>query len=879
MRTRLWRKKIFYVKGFSGFFPAANGDGARQPGGTGHDPDVEVLPSWWTWSADKSGFGTSETFAKFCLCAVIGAGYTGKAPGEGVRWEFQQSSGTETEHQAPRFLLATAGDVHFACYRHPKDPEGAGYIRYIGCTGDDTKRRQLEKWFEENGDWMKASLRQRLFIWILLETTLLIPSYGDASAQSLDVYRVKRPTLVSSGAVSDEIHHSGSTPEKASASGPSKLVYAASPASSPSATTVASTSAKLPPKSLSSKFFESPTDTTLRNNIQSVQTARKHILNLEGALGRPRFRPLDIWRRYITAQRDHIAPLRKEVHQEVLRKCVLPSVALTPFVSADLIRRYGWPSKTPHRFEYRLRGVLDNMKEAGYTPALEDYNFVLKHYAATGHYQGAMEILRELEDADVRTTPNAETFRYCFQALAFHATLPVRGRLRGREIVDLSKACRELMETMEAIYMDFPPAALDALVKIHCLSMDLESLERVLRLGYGVDLSNPDRHPNEYLERQQRIANQAIAQGNTIPAAPALTTALLNAIIIALGRAGQVPKMVTAYEVITRPLPLPSPISHSTSLSTSIFTPLIDNSPTFDPVEDDDPVFHDHLKPLDPVPRTVVSPPSVPHPNSYTYEQLIKWSAYHEYPVICKHYFLAAVRKDRKQDAILRSKLYHHQGAPKEKASTAIGRPTVAVSESMFRYIFLYLGKKQGPNGRRRTNVLAWLLRWTKEAAEWKKADIAFFRDGVNAQFLRSRGAIENTLDLQKLDNQAVAKSEEELDGEERIWRDEEEMELSAALGSSSKGPRKPFNILFHVAHLAQAVRQINAHAKVIRTQLEGSEDGYYKKLEQAKEEKVRESLKREAHGLRALRRSFTWDWSHPSSIGNTATTPGSTTV
>ncbi|KAG9038361.1 hypothetical protein FRB95_001773 [Tulasnella sp. JGI-2019a] len=668
-----------------------------------------------------------------------------------------------------------------------------------------------------------------------------------------------------SGSVPPPVVFEALAAEKANTPGPSKSAYSTSSASSSSR----SAAAVSPSKSLSAKFFESPTDATLRNTIKSVQSARKHTFDLEQALIQPTFRPKDIWDRYVSAQRDHIAPLRQEVHQQVLRKCVLPSLTLTPYVSAELIRRYGWPSKTPHRFEYRLRSVLDNMKEAGFTPALEDYNFVLKHFAATGHYRGAMEILRELEDADVRTSPNSETFHHCFQALAFHATLPIRGRLRGKEIEDLSKVCKELMERTEALYMDFPTAALDALVKIHCLSMDLDALERVLRIGYGVDLSNPDRHPNEYLERQQRVADRAVAQGEAIPAAPSLTTSLLNAIVIALGRAGQVPKMVTAFEVITRPLPLPSPPT------APALTSLNDNSTAFDSVEDDGPVFHDHLKPLNPVAPAVVSPPTVPHPNSYTFEQLIKWSAYHgpTYSSICKHYFLAAVCKDRKADAILRRKLYNEKSSG-VGVGGGIGRPAVAVSESMFRFIFLFLGKEQGPNGRRRSKVLRWLLRWANEAADWKKADMAFFHDDVNSRFLRLRGVEqhEHALGLERLDKQPFNKSEEELDDEERVWvEDEARGELtSVTSGSGSRAPRKPFNRRFHLSHLSKTLRQINAHAKVIREELAGSEGEYYKKLAKKKTGKVQESLKREAHGLRALRRGFTWDWAHPTSTTTT---------
>jgi len=185
-----------------------------------------------------------------------------------------------------------------------------------------------------------------------------------------------------------------------------------------------------------------------------------------------------------------------------------------------------------------------------------------------------------------------------------------------------------------------------------------------------------------------------------------------------------------------------------------------------------------------------------PHPNTYTYEQLIRWCAFHglKYKTLWKHYFNEAVRKDRKADAILRRRLEQCDGRP-------CGRPTVAVSEAMFRYITL--AASRGHRLPRDPGLCLWLMGWAREVSAWKRSDIAFY-DALDDGYLAARYMQPRTIKLSRLDSQNTPPVDE-----------------SDAPGA--RIIRNPFNKRVHLAHLERDLHQINTHMQVIEQRLDST--------------------------------------------------------
>ncbi|KAG8957053.1 hypothetical protein FRC00_004511, partial [Tulasnella sp. 408] len=341
------------------------------------------------------------------------------------------------------------------------------------------------------------------------------------------------------------------------------------------------------------------------------------------------------------------------------------------------------------------------MKVAGYQAEVEDYNYVMEHYAMTGHYRGARKLLDEME-LTMKKPPPAETFDFAFKAIALHATLPIRKSFEQARRTDLTRAFTSLLEKMKDANLGYTTAVFAAMIPMYRLMEDLEGMERALRLGFGFDVANPDKHPPEFLERMERIAEQAAAAGEAPPVLPHITTSILNNIIIAYGQNGEVTRMITAFEVLTAPLPLPSSS-----------TPTI-NEQGFDEEEDDAPIFHDHLHPSEGSslsPSVLASRPCLP--NSRTYQELIRWCSLNESLVLAQHYLKVALNHDREVDAELRNLLQHGDGP--------VWSPSVAVSWTMFRKVYM-AAFRQGKGNK--TNVIKWLERQANEVLRWKKEDL-----------------------------------------------------------------------------------------------------------------------------------------------------------
>lgn len=556
------------------------------------------------------------------------------------------------------------------------------------------------------------------------------------------------------------------------------------------------------PRALPTDFFAPfgripppPSDAVKVNELLSSLSASEYTPNL-------------VWEQY--CQLDHVSRdrLPLKLYQGVLRRCTLPPYTFKQRVAEQIRQRERVPSPDLHPLETRLLAVLDAMKVAGYQVEVEDYNYVMEHYAMTGHYRGAKKLLDEMTLTS-KKPPSAETFDYAFKAIALHATLPIRKSFEQARRTDLSRAFSNLLERMQEANLGYTTAVFAAMIPIYRLMEDIEGMESALRLGFGFDIVNPDKHPPEFLERMEKFAEQAATAGQAPDVLPHITSSILNNIIIAYGQNGDIGKMVTAFEVLTAPLPLPSSS-----------TPTV-NELGFDEEEDDAPIFHDHLHPAKDSslsPTMLSSRPCLP--NSRTYQELIRWCSLNESLTLAQHYLKVALDHDRAVDSDLRAQLQQGDGP--------VWSPSVAVSWAMFRKVYTAAHSKG------KTKVVKWLEGQARQVLRWKADDLAWYSQ-LSHEMLARRGMIDRKFES-SLSPESVPVLAPTLNGIE----------------SDVQLVTKPFNRLLHGFVLRGQIQRFEAgiplftNIAALRTEPASGK----------KEEMILERGKREKAGLAALKRS-----------------------
>lgn len=243
------------------------------------------------------------------------------------------------------------------------------------------------------------------------------------------------------------------------------------------------------------------------------------------------------------------------VYQDVLRRCVpLPK---TMRLHAGSRQRNSHKIDTPHLYEHRLKDVIRDMRNAGHRPDLEDYHYVLEHLAAAGCKADAMSVWREmLKDGH---GPKHRTYGLILQAIARRIALPYPFRFKDQLKREVGAACAEIMEDMRERGFHCSSINLDLFMRVIAWTGDTKAYLQMLRLGYGVDIDNPDRRPSEFIERFKTIQKVAAEQNTPVPPFPVFSTSALNTTIGVFGRAGDIIRMVVAFETLTAPLPDPNP--------------------------------------------------------------------------------------------------------------------------------------------------------------------------------------------------------------------------------------------------------------------------------------------------------------------------------
>ncbi|GJE84639.1 hypothetical protein PsYK624_007150 [Phanerochaete sordida] len=402
----------------------------------------------------------------------------------------------------------------------------------------------------------------------------------------------------------------------------------------PSLSTARRTLHSTPPSHLAAAFGQPPlidlgpaTRITRGDPVQKLRQRRFDDLDVILAQENPPSG--QVWGRYVdllSAVEPNQIPL--ETHQQVLRKCTLsPADARKDLYARIVAKKRG---RAPHIHEMRYQAIINNMREAGYTPDVEDYHFILEQFAAVGHQVGALQVLQEMKS--LKLERNHKTYGFCLMALAHRLTLPIYAAQQHQMVQGISQICVKLVNEM---WDDRIPATafnIDLTLRILKETMDYQAFHKFLRITYGIDLSYPDRPPLEYWDKDpSAAAHDSGAEVRSPPVQHPFSTAALNSTLDFLGRIGNITKLIQAFEVLTTPLP-----------STAVANP---ESAYADDADED---FGVH--------NPLVTPYTPPHvePNTTTYHLMIKWLSRHGRPVLARHYLVAAMYHDRDVDRHLR---------------------------------------------------------------------------------------------------------------------------------------------------------------------------------------------------------------------------------
>ncbi|TFK76113.1 hypothetical protein BDN72DRAFT_810122 [Pluteus cervinus] len=299
-----------------------------------------------------------------------------------------------------------------------------------------------------------------------------------------------------------------------------------------------------------------------------------------------------------------------ELHQEVLRRCTSSPSSVRASAGRRMIKMKSSTIASPHVHEGRFQSIIRNIRASGHKPALEDYHFIMRHFAAVGHHTGTLQVYNEI--VQLGLSPESKTFGLCLQAIAHRLTLPVLPEEVEEHTRETRSMVSGLLAEMQKRRIPLTSISLDFLIRILKETSDRASFEALLRWGYGIDLSNPDLPPLEYSTEG--------SPGRWRP--QPFSTSALNTTIECLGRFGDVSKMIQAFEVLTTPLPKAAQYMFS----------------SFDDEEDFGVDVETSSQPF--------VPPSA-RPNTTTYNILLRHLGKARHSVLLRHYLLEVISTER----------------------------------------------------------------------------------------------------------------------------------------------------------------------------------------------------------------------------------------
>ncbi|KAH7100607.1 hypothetical protein BKA62DRAFT_639675, partial [Auriculariales sp. MPI-PUGE-AT-0066] len=415
--------------------------------------------------------------------------------------------------------------------------------------------------------------------------------------------------------------------------------------------------------------------------------------------------PTRVWSSYIDCfvhgvQRGLLAP---DVHREVLRRCVAP-LNIVRRGAADRLR-FAYGKNDRHRHELRLQRVIRTMRDVGVAPTVQDYNFVIRQFAASGYQSGAWRVFCEMVDRGLE--PNMYSYGHCLQAIAHRLDLPCARSTRVNMLEEAKTICDAILHHMDACGFAATSVHIDLCLRIMRSTADEAAFTQLLRQAYGIDLEYPDRLP---LSAQDPVLPSLTSSAEpTPPVYHPFSVHVLNTVINFLGGTDNVSRMMLAYEVLTNPLPLrQTPLIAATEEEdedTNAFYELTDTSPNTQPL-------------------------ASAAPNSTTLHFMIQHLARLNQVSLVRHYLLDAIQLERDAHIRLVKDLLSR---PLAEATT----PRVSVrKETLLAAVGL-------ANKRNNQSFYHWILREVRSLVRSKNARLSFFY-GLQRQ--RAAGIVLNSI-------------------------------------------------------------------------------------------------------------------------------------
>jgi hypothetical protein len=445
--------------------------------------------------------------------------------------------------------------------------------------------------------------------------------------------------------------------------------------------------------------------------------------------------------------------LPPEIHSAVLRRCVPPTKVVRELALQNLQK--GVQTTTPHMWEYRFQTVMGWLDLSGGTPTLEDYHFILEQFAVSGHFHGSKAVLQELKRYNI--TPTYKTYGLCLQCAAHRLKLPCNDAVRGGLVTESSKLCLEILEGMSKDNVPCTSVNLDLCIRILKESVDVPAFEKFLQIGYGIDLSFPDQPPLKILQTNPDQDQSEFP--NYLP----FSTSALNTTIDILGRRKLISRMVSAFEVLTKPLDSYYGAS----------------SRDFDD-DDDWPVYTQDNK---------SKPPSA-KPNTTSYNYLIKNIANANKFALARHYIIEAFDLDEQEENRLKDEL-------KSKPPHLVESPRITVNRGTLLPIFGFANRSK------HLPLTDWVVRLCAEAITRKEEAISYFSE------LCDNDEGQGSLDP-RITQEETTSSEGPI-----VCMDPLDLELDSSVLNQYRRP--PFDIELHLSILEtdlQDLRELSEVAK-----------------------------------------------------------------
>jgi hypothetical protein len=434
------------------------------------------------------------------------------------------------------------------------------------------------------------------------------------------------------------------------------------------------------------------------------QIRRQKLADLLEILGHKDPDPNDVWANYtelLDATRDGYLPI--EIHRNILRHCT-PNLRAIRTTFVESLRRDALEARTPwairslspHIHERRFLTIINNIKRgvpsgAGQEnkrqiPSLEDYEFVLEHFAVVGHHVGAAKVLQEVKMLGLE--PRTRTYYLVLRAIAYRMTLPMPRQDKAQTTEHCSSLALFVMTMVQQRNKGVPSVCMDLTLRVMKDTDDEETFTKLLKLTFGIDLDFLDRHP--------------LSSDEALDIPESFSTATLTTLIDFLGKTKQLSKMVAAFEVLKAPLQL--------------------NTQTPQLAKDDD--DDDYIIPMD----TLARPLPYAQPNTTTYNTLLRRCSFLKGgKVFAKHYLLEALDLHNSNVALLRTQI--ESGEWKNGTSVvSVSAPKVLVTAQTFLPILSVANKYHD------YALTRWVLRHFRVIRRQKFRDYHFYR-----RFLRRK--------------------------------------------------------------------------------------------------------------------------------------------